>query len=152
MKIGKRNIFEIPNVFSCKHENSADNGCSLPYFDKCIILEHNALFSYLISGIRTDLKSKYFTLGFPPLCDRWDPLGPPQIPGLLDFVVPMCIASRSTKTICYCFLCAPWGAIFYPCVPRLRYDETQKADCGKYFLFLFFMFSYTNCGILRTQA
>ena len=71
-------------------------------------------FIYLISGIRTDLKSKYFTLGFPPLCDRWDPLGPPQIPGLLDFVVPMCIASRSTKTICYCFLYTPLGAIFYP--------------------------------------
>ena len=106
---------KFPLFFSCKHENSADNGCSLPYFNKCIILEHNALFScYLISGIRTDLKSKYFTLGFPPLCDRWDPLGPPQIPGLLDFVVPMCIASRSTKTICYCFLYTPLGAIFYP--------------------------------------
>ena len=106
---------KFPLFFSCKHENSADNGFSLPYFNKCIILEHNALFScYLISGIRTDLKSKYFTLGFPPLCDRWDPLGPPQIPGLLDFVVPMCIASRSTKTICYCFLYTPLGAIFYP--------------------------------------
>ena len=60
-------FLKFPLFFSCKHENSADNGCSLPYFDKCIILEHNALFSYLISGIRTDLKSKYFTLGF-PLC------------------------------------------------------------------------------------
>ena len=130
------NIFEIPTLFSCKRENSTDNGCSLPYFNKCIILEHNALFSYLISGIRTDLKSKYFTLGFPPLCDRWDPLGPPQIPGLLDFVVPMCIASRSTKTICYCFLLPSYGSHFLSFFSSLsdNYSYQKMEKWGVYYL------------------
>ena len=62
------------------------------------------IFVYHISGIER----------IPPFPLRSMILRDSRSLGLLDFVVPMCIASRSTKTICYCFLYTPLGAIFYP--------------------------------------
>ena len=61
-----------------------------------------------------------------------------------DFV-PMCIASRSTKTICYCFLCAPWGAIFYP---DDDFDD-PKSRLWQLFHVMFLMFK--NCSTNVTK-